>query len=100
MGCADVGPARENRSAVAVSGELTQGECAGKHCPRTGERLRSCNVRNMNPERAEGLSPELQTAREPLLLAMESLSEQIREYNERIENMAQQSYPPVALLKQ
>jgi len=65
-----------------------------------GERLRSCNVRSMNPEKAEGLSPELQTALEPLLLAMESLSEQIREYNERIENMAEQSYPPVALLKQ
>jgi len=65
-----------------------------------GERLRSCNVRNMNAEKAEGLSPELQTALEPLLLAMESLSEQIREYNERIENMAQHSYPQVALLKQ
>jgi Transposase len=32
-----------------------------------GERLRGCNVRNMNPEKAEGLSPELQTALEPLL---------------------------------
>ena len=30
-----------------------------------GERLRGCNVRNMNPEKAEGLSPELQTALEP-----------------------------------
>ena len=65
-----------------------------------GERLRGCNVRNMNPEKAEGLSPELQTALQPLLLALESLSEQIREYNERIENLAQQSYPQVALLKQ
>ena len=27
-----------------------------------GERLRGCNVRNMNPEKAQGLSPELQTA--------------------------------------
>src|ERR1700746_2148416 len=27
-----------------------------------GERLRGCNVRNMNPEKAEGLSPELQAA--------------------------------------
>jgi transposase len=27
-----------------------------------GERLRGCNVRNMNPEKAEGLSPELQRA--------------------------------------
>jgi len=65
-----------------------------------GERLRGCNVRNMNPEKAEALSPELQTALEPLLAGIESLSERIREYNERIEALAQQSYPQVALLKQ
>ena len=65
-----------------------------------GERLRGCNVRNMNPEKAEGLSPELQAALEPLLACIESLSEQIAEYNERIEKLAQQSYPQVALLKQ
>src|SRR5208337_2422016 len=58
-----------------------------------GERLRSCNVRNLNPEKAESLSPELQAALEPLLKAIESLSE-------RIVNLAQQSYPQVALLKQ
>jgi hypothetical protein len=51
-----------------------------------GERLRGCNVRNMNPEKAEGLSPELQRALEPLLSAIAELSE-------RIENLAQQSYP-------
>ena len=65
-----------------------------------GERLRGCNVRNMNPEKAAGLSAELQAALEPLLAALESLSEQIREYNERIEQMAGKSYPQVALLKQ
>jgi len=65
-----------------------------------GERLRGCNVRNMNPEKAEGLSPELQAALEPLLNAIESLSERIVEYNERIEQLAQQSYPQTALLKQ
>jgi transposase len=65
-----------------------------------GERLRGCNVRNMNPEKAEGLSPELQAALQPLLAGLESLSEQIGEYNERIEKLAQQSYPQVALLKQ
>ena len=65
-----------------------------------GERLRGCNVRNMNPEKAEGLSPELQRALEPLLAGIESLSERIREYNERIEGLAQGSYPQVALLKQ
>jgi transposase len=65
-----------------------------------GERLRGCNVRNMNPEKAEGLSPELQRALEPLLAAIESLSERIGECNERIEDLAQKSYPQVALLKQ
>ena len=65
-----------------------------------GERLRGCNVRNMNPKKAEGLSPELRTALEPLLGALESLSERIREYNERIEQLAQESYPQVSLLKQ
>ena len=65
-----------------------------------GERLRGCNVRNMNPEKAQGLSPELRTALEPLLAGIESLSERIRECNERIEQLAQESYPQVALLKQ
>ena len=54
----------------------------------------------MNPEKAEGLSPELQSALQPLLAALESLSEQIAEYNQRIEQLAQQSYPQVAVLKQ
>ena len=65
-----------------------------------GERLRGCNVRNMNPEKAEGLSPELQRAVEPLLSAIEELSERIGEYNDRIEALAQTSYPQVALLRQ
>src|SRR5438445_6691820 len=63
------------------------------------ERLRGCNVRNMNPEKAEGLSPELHSALEPLLACIESVSEQIREYKERIEQLAQESYPQVALLR-
>src|SRR3954470_20657911 len=49
-----------------------------------GERLRGCNVRDMDPEKAEGLSPELQRALEPLLNAIEALSERIVEYSERI----------------
>ena len=65
-----------------------------------GKRLRGCNVRNMNPEKAEGLSPELQRALEPLLAGIESLSERILECNERIEQLAEQSYPQVARLKQ
>src|SRR5205814_1219057 len=65
-----------------------------------GQRLRGCNVRNMNPEKAEALSPELQAALQPLLAGIEAVSEQIGEYNERIEKLAQQSYTEVKLLKQ
>lgn len=65
-----------------------------------GERLRGGNVRHLNPEKAEGLSPELQRALEPLLAGIESLSERICECNERIEKLATESYPQAALLKQ
>jgi len=65
-----------------------------------GERLRGCNPRNLNPEKAQGLSPELQAALEPLLGEIESLSERIGEYNEQIEHMGKESYPEVARLKQ
>jgi transposase len=65
-----------------------------------GERLRGCNPRNMDAEKIQGLSAELQLALEPLLRAIESLSQQILEYNQRIEQMARDSYPEVARLKQ
>jgi transposase len=65
-----------------------------------GERIRGCNPRNMDAEKAQTLSPELQAALGPLLQALESLSERITEYNQRIEVIAQQSYPQTALLKQ
>ena len=58
-----------------------------------GERLRGCKVRNMNPEKAEVLSPELQSALEPWLTEIESLSE-------RIEALAEHNDPQVKLLKQ
>ena len=65
-----------------------------------GERLRGCNPRNLDLEKAQALSPELQTALGPLLQALESISERIAEYNRQIETIAQQSYPQTALLKQ
>jgi len=46
------------------------------------------------------MSPELQRALQPLLAGIEVVSEQIHEYNERIERLAQESYPQVELLKQ
>jgi len=65
-----------------------------------GERLRGCSARNMDAEKRKGLSAELQLALEPLLRAIESLSQQILAYNERIEQMAGEGYPEVERLKQ
>jgi transposase len=65
-----------------------------------GERLRGCTVRHMHPRKRDALSPELQTALQPLLAAVEMLSDHIGEYNEQIEKVAQESYPQVELLKQ
>ena len=50
-----------------------------------GERLRGCDPRKVNRELAEGSSPELQHALQPLRDEIESLSERIREYNDRAE---------------
>src|ERR1700685_362934 len=60
-----------------------------------GERVRGCNPRNLDREVAQGLSPELQSALQPLLDEVESLSERIREYDERVKQIAQESYPEV-----
>jgi transposase len=54
----------------------------------------------MNREKADALSPELQRALQPLLAGIEAVSEQIREYSERIECLAEKSYPQVQLMKQ
>jgi hypothetical protein len=49
----------------------------------------------MTLEKAQELSPELQAALEPLLAAIESLSERIYEYNQQIEKIANENYPQV-----
>ncbi len=46
------------------------------------------------------LSTALREVLEPLLREVESLNERIREYDQRIEQIAKEVYPEVALLKQ
>src|ERR1700681_3133747 len=58
-----------------------------------GERLRGCSPRKVNRELAEGLSPELQNALQPLRDEIESFSQRIREYNDRVQQITQESYP-------
>src|SRR5271157_4737786 len=65
-----------------------------------GERLRKCGTEQMNRGVAKELTPELRDALEPLLAEIESLNERIGEYDRRIEQIAKEARPEVALLKQ
>jgi transposase len=65
-----------------------------------GERLRKCGTGQMNREIANGLSQELRETLEPLLQGIESLNERIAEYDRRIEQIAKEAHPEVALLQQ
>jgi transposase len=65
-----------------------------------GERLRKCGTGQMNRAIAKGLSPELREALDPLLREIESLNERIAEYDRRIEKIAKEAHPEVALLQQ
>src|ERR1700721_2792120 len=65
-----------------------------------GQRLPKCGTQQVNRELAAGLSTELREVLEPLLQEIESLNERIKEYEERMEKIAQEGYPEVSLLKQ
>ena len=65
-----------------------------------GERLRKCGTQQVSQDLAAGLSTELKAALEPLLAEVASLNQRIAEYDRRIEQIATQVHPEVALLKQ
>jgi len=65
-----------------------------------GERLPKCGTYQVNEKLAEGVSAELRDVLAPLLREVESLNERIKEYDERMEKIAKQVYPEVALLQQ
>jgi transposase len=65
-----------------------------------GERLRKCGTQQVSKDLAAGLSTELRAALEPLLAEVASLNQRIAENDRRIEQIATQVHPEVALLKQ
>ncbi len=75
--------------------------CAARGLTKSfGERIRGRNPKAFRPEMGETLSPQLRVALTPLLHALETMTEQIREYDAQIEKLAEESYPETALLKQ
>src|ERR1700690_3829188 len=65
-----------------------------------GERLPKRGTQQVGRELATALSTALREVLEPLLREVESLNERIREYDQRIEQIAKEVYPEVTLLKQ
>jgi transposase len=65
-----------------------------------GERLPKCGTYQVNEKLAEEVSAELREVLVPLLREVESLNERIKEYDERMEKIAKESYPQVEMLKQ
>jgi transposase len=66
----------------------------------SGQRLPRCATHQVGRKLAAGLRIEMREVLEPLLREIESLNERIPEYDERMEKIAQEVYPEVALLKQ
>jgi transposase len=75
--------------------------CAARGLTKSfGERIRGRNPKAFRPTMGETLGPQLQVALTPLLGGLESITARIREYDAQIEELAEESYPEVALLKQ
>lgn len=65
-----------------------------------GERLPKCDADNLDVERLRALPVGVETVLQPVLEAVESLTEKIHTCNEQIEQIARERYPETELLKQ
>jgi transposase len=65
-----------------------------------GERLGKCDADQVNEKMTDGLPAALQAAVNPMLQLVHSLTENIREYDAKIEAIAKERYPQIELLKQ
>jgi transposase len=66
----------------------------------TGERLPSCDTDQMGVGKMQGLPAELMEALRPLLETVESLTKQIKECDQKLEQLAGRDYPETELLRQ
>ena len=66
----------------------------------TGERLPSCDADQMGVGKMKGLPAELMEALRPLLETVEWLTKQIKECDQKLEQLAGREYPETELLRQ
>lgn len=65
-----------------------------------GKRVGSCSSHKFSEQATEVIPDYLRNALAPMLEHIDELSERIREYDERIEHLAQTKYPETAVLRQ
>lgn len=65
-----------------------------------GERIGKCDADQMRMEKIEELPAGVQAALEPLLIVVETMTEQIQDYDKRLAEIARKDYPETALLEQ
>jgi transposase len=86
--------------AVLVSARTALVNAARGLAKPHGERLRRSGTQQFGRAMGAELSAELRTALDPLLTAVEGLSEQIQVYDRHIEQIAKEQHPEVRALKQ
>jgi len=89
--------AQADLAVIRARAELVEARTALINCARglakpMGERLKQCDADQVKEALADGCSAALQTAIRPLLKSIEAIGEQIRVYDQQIEEMAKQ-YP-------
>jgi transposase len=65
-----------------------------------GGRLPKCTAENFHNKVAEHLPRELASALEPIVVTIVSLTERIRDYDRKLEDVAEELYPETGLLRQ
>ena len=65
-----------------------------------GERIGKCDADQMRMEKIEELPAGVQAAWEPLLITVETMTEQIQDYDRRLAEIARKQYPETARLEQ
>jgi transposase len=94
--------AQADLAVIRARAELMEARTGLINCARglakaMGERLKPCDAEQVKASLGEGLKREVQGAILPLLKSVESLSQQIREYDRQIAEMAKR-HPEVELL--
>ena len=83
-----------------VDGRTALGNTARGLTKSFGERIGKCDADQMRMEKIEGLPAGVESALEPLLVVVETMTEQIQDYDKRLAEIARKDYPETARLEQ